>query len=339
MIQEDQRSLIFVHIGPSLPKHALASYSRAASTWNGPVTALVNRSALPAKSALSFDVKFLEDFYDPKDFQSVSSGQTWGSNFRDGFFRKCLERFFVLHQFAEYSKLDSFFHAESDVLTFDVPQLGISLDALGRGLFVPRDDISRAIGSLVYVNSISILHTFVNFAAHSNQFANEMEALAAFLDAEPDNAHALPTIRQWENPPPTWKTIDPRDVGAIFDSAGLGQWVAGIDPRNTPFLVRNHFVNEKDLISFFDLELRFSAQNNAMTVRASKDGEAYRVANLHVHSKFRWIFSSPRMLALLIAVSNWPIALPLEWAPSKWWAECYKAARRLAIVLGKNRRS
>ena len=324
---ESVRPLVFVHIGESLPSYAIASYKRAALHWSGPVYALINRSAEPRPiDNLSF--RYLEDFYDPATFSISPKGAAWRESVRADFLRKCLERFFVLEEFARNSDISSFFHAENDVLLFEAGWIGGRLDDHGAGIFVPRDALNRAIASLIYVNSLSSLTAFVEFMRKPNAFNNEMEGLAAFIDSEPDKAFSLPTIRNWEKPQPKWASIDPERLGAIFDAAGVGQWVSGIDARATPFPITNHFQNDRHSgDTFSSIHLTFIPRRNSLLVREKGRASPLPLANLHVHSKLPGIFRFTWYLGFLVAGSNLPLRIPLNFSPRKWLLTPYRLAK------------
>ena len=324
---ESSRPLVFVHIGESLPAYAIASYRRAALHWSGPVYAIINRSANPQPiDNLSFC--YLEDFYDPGTFSVSSTGVAWRESVRAEFLRKCLERFFVLEKFARNSDISSFFHAENDVALFEAAGIGGKLDECGSGIFVPRDAVTRAIASFVYVNSLSSLTAFIEFMRKPNAFNNEMEGLAAFIDSEPDKAFSLPTIRNWEKPQPEWASIDPAWLGAIFDAAGVGQWVAGIDPRGTPFPIRNRFQNDQHNDgAFSNIRLNFLPRTNSLIVTEKGQDKRLPLVNLHLHSKLPGIFRYTWCLGFLVAASNLPLRIPLNFSPLKWLLAPYRLAK------------
>ena len=322
--------LIFVHIGNALPKHALSSFRRSARLWPGKTVVLLNQSAIPARVHGLPDFQAIEDFYDGMPLADARLPKSWDNSFRDGFLRKCLERFFVLDQYCRWAGVASFFHAETDVLTSSVPDLERKLDLLGQGIFIPRDDVDRAIGSLIYVNSGLALQEFVRFVTTGRSFSNEMEALAAFIDAKPGMAFALPTIRYWEATPPLWPTISPEEIGAIFDAAALGQWVLGIDPRNSLLPVRNHFRNERHKSTFSEMTLRYSLRQNLLTVQVDRHSSIVPLANLHVHSKKLQVFQSDLFLLAMVKASNLPFGLFLEFSPVKWARMVHRLAREAA---------
>ncbi len=334
-LHEKLAPIIFVHIGTGVPAHFLPSLQRATTKYAGEVVALVNRQETKLSYPKGLSVVWIEDFYDSSVFLDSEAARTWGRSFRNGFFLKCLERFFVLDQYIKRVGHTKFFHAESDVVTFRLEQLGRALDKQGSGLFVPRDHDERAIASLIYCNRPDSLNRLIHFALQTTGFDNEMQLLAQYLDTE-SSAFALPTVRVWEDSSQSGrKSLTIQQAGGLFDAAGLGQWVGGIDPRNTPFPVFNRFQNEKNATDFSELRFRFNSGSNTLKVKRRGDKHYIEVFNLHIHSKLVSLFKSNLALAAVIWASRLPLRLPLEFKAKKWGLAMHKILEHSVANLPK----
>lgn len=306
--------LIFVHLGPNLPRHFLPSLERAGRTYSGEVIGLVDCGGEASQSNPKFQLVEINDFYDPRRFHHAAQDSALDSNFREGFWHKTFERFFVLEQYAARHSLQRYFHAESDVITFNLDGLAARLNRFGEKLFIPRDSRSRAIASLIYVNGQNPLEPLLVHIESAPLSANEMEVLASFMDSHQNLAIALPTLDALESlvtSSGAWQTLTPADTGGIFDAAGLGQWIGGTDPRNSSKIVRNHFRNEQNSIRFSDLHARFEVDQNTLRIRLGGQ-PSLSVHNLHLHSKMDSVFRSDLMLSMLVQASNLNFSLPMN---------------------------
>lgn len=278
----------FVYLGSPIPRYAVKSLSLAVRHSGLPVCLIASASARPK---LPTGVSFipLEEFYDSKKFADVARNVLLPHNVRDGFWLKTLERFFVLGQFQRRFGLRSLLHAELDQLLFRVDRLVENIESLDRtGVFVPRHTDSLAVGSIVYCNSVEKLESMLDFARSSEPFDNEMGLIAQWVRANPTAGHFLPTISALEGPFQDLGEV--QAFGGVSDAAQLGQWVAGIDPRNVPLTTRplNKYVDPpaSRLTTREQLAtLRFRLRSDGSLVArlgGSSEGVVY---NLHLHSK------------------------------------------------------
>ena len=83
------------------------------------------------------------------------------------------------------------------------------------------------------------VNLLIQMAGSGESFNNEMDLLARWSKTNPTSAFALPTLateilgRNFIIPE-NIKCLKAQDIDGIVDAAQLGQWVAGIDPRNVP---------------------------------------------------------------------------------------------------------
>ena len=279
--------VVFVFLGDKLPHYAQPSMRLAARTSGLHVRLIGNR---PLSRRLDSNVRFTatEDFYDPALFALAAQKILFSHKAGKGFWLKTLERLFVLGQYQDYSSSPAFFHAELDQILFRADQLISNIETLAlRGVFVPRHTRERALGSVLYCNSAEIFRSLLEFSTGTDPFQSEMELLARWIEKFPEHAFPLPTI---------WDAVGPEkertqlNVGGIVDAAQLGQWAAGIDPRNVPLFRRpaNKFVDRpaSGLISRTQLQaLRFSMNSQGNLVVSGVGDSGHKVFNLHIHSK------------------------------------------------------
>ena len=304
--------LVLIHLGRSIPLYVRISARRAAKSFPGLTYLLKNSpNRYTIRGVRTVD---LRQWYLPSRFEAFAKSSGFSEDFRDGFWLKTAERFFVLHDWMSFSGHTKAIHIESDVVVFGIYSLITRLDAVGMGIFIPRDAQSRAVGSLVYVNKAEELSNMISFFEMTGLITNEMGLLAAYLDSEGGEKFSLPTADSIDaslRGSRPWTSLSATDIGGVVDAAGLGQWVAGIDPRNTKKAISNHFRNECNDLEFSNLRFRFDPMAQILWARV-KGGGNVRVFNLHLHSKRTIFFLSQTALILLVKLSEIQRPIPLE---------------------------
>ena len=292
-----QTELVFVHLGNHLPSYVPHSISIAMRTSGLPCRLLASERHRIRVRVSKCTFTAIESFYDPSQFVPAASASLASSGFRQGFWQKSLERFFVLEQFMRANAVDRLVHAELDQLVFRCDVLLGKVEATSSaGILLPFHGESHALGSLVVVQKLDTLAKFVQYSKSGQLYWSEMELLARFANKNRDEISALPTavnwLRQRPSEIPTVLTVPVIDTAGITDAAQLGQWVGGIDPKNVPitYTPQTKFVDppSRYLLSqgeLSSLTFRFSEESRELFVSSSGiDGEI-RVYNLHLHSK------------------------------------------------------
>lgn len=225
--------LVYFFGGAPLPRYANFTLRDVRSRWSGEIVLLHSHSVskrIPGVTYVNYT-----DWYDPGPFEEYRTGSPLEEGFRQGFWYLTAERFYVLAQWARRLQIPRFLHSELDVALFDVSSLPSQLDSYGEGVFYPRASTDFAGASLFYVNSLSTLDCFLKFAGENAELGYEMRVLAAFNDAHPEMAFALPSHSSveidWEEQM-TWEGLKPADIGGIIDVGAIGTWMLGNDPRN-----------------------------------------------------------------------------------------------------------
>lgn len=297
--------IIYVYLGNKLPKYAYYSMKAAAERSGSDIILLTNSII---EHTLDFRIRCvnINDFYNPEQFLNFSSSSPMDQSFREGFWLKATERFYVLQQFAKLEKIKTFYHAELDVMIFALSELTSSLNRIKGDLFIPRDHSTRAIASLIYVKESSALNQLIDFISSNPGSKNEMELLAKYLDSYPLSTCALPVANRDEftNIKSPWRRLSIQDCGGIVDAAAIGQYLFGIDPRNSHKPIYNMFINE--LWDGLPGNWEFRFNSNSFQFRANKGDNQYWVNLycLHVHSKINQKLESGRASAIVAKINN-----------------------------------
>ena len=305
--------LVYFFGGATLPSYANSTLRYMRSRCKGEIIVL-HSHYVPRKIRRITYLHYTE-WYDSRPFEKFKDGSPLEESFRQGFWYFTAERFFVLAQWANRADVQRFLHAELDVALYDVGDLPETLDSWGDGLFFPRASSEFAGASLIYVNSLFALSDLLKFAGQNADLGNEMRVLAAFNDAHPDKAFALPSHSSIETDlgiQKTWKGLAPSYIGGIVDVGALGTWMMGNDPRN----VRGRASYNKAIVEghgsqlFAKLRFRYSPPRRALMVRAPESQEL-EIKALHIHSKEMRMALSPWRLALATGLLRLPWKSPI----------------------------
>lgn len=289
--------LVFVFLGRDFPDYAKASLELVGITNDLEIVLLANQAV--RQQVVNPNIEFIpvEDFYNPSTFDQIRRISINSSTFRDGFWLKTLERFFVLEQFMIAFSEKNILHAELDQLLFRVDHLSKNLTASNfSGLMLPFHSPGIAVASIVFISDSGVLTDFVNYSVKQTSFDSEMTLLASWAKDSPSAVYAAPTLSSLKHSIDYESRIglplvENSTTQGYLDPAQVGQWAGGVDPRNVPLrsYPMNKFVDpprelllEKSDLSDFVFE--FDSNEGFLTI-ASKRSMPSRLYNLHLHSK------------------------------------------------------
>lgn len=306
----------FVYLGSKLPSYVPFALNLSAEMSGLEVKILASGALKNAFDDPNMYIP-IEDFYDKSIFQAASNRISSSHDFRQGFWLKSLERFFVLEQFMKRKNIVSVFHAELDQLLFGVDILVEALANSGKkGLFYPFHTDQAAIASMFYCNDLNELSKMIAFATSGEIFPNEMKLLASWAKQENSTVYALPTLAGAFSPKRIARfgefvsTIEVTKTKGYVDPAQLGQWIAGIDPRNVDVKKRPYtlFVDSPHDLILSHSELatcHFEFDRKKSALICTRDKKEFRIFNLHLHSKIhKWLAKNPDNLERLFYFAN-----------------------------------
>ena len=348
MIEEDRklsdpRPLVFVYLGENFPHYAIHSANLALETSNAPIVVLAE-CAKPMEVSQTIAWIQISDFYRRTDFGRFVRATALPTRFREGFWLKTAERFFVLREYMRHSDVPALLHGELDCLFFDLSSLAQTIDKTGKlGVFLPRETESRVIASLVYVNSLSALVAMCEFILSNPEIGNEMEILGALPFEEESLFFALPST---ESLYPTdqrrnhggWSIV-PDQPDFVVDGAAMGRWLFGVDPRNTGGRGTKNRIQRQKYVAPFDLPLgelsfhRPSKREWELRVSHKALRSSRRIVALHVHSKIHRDLNLRRLDQILrrLEVDKATTIIPVE--PSFIWTRIRRVARQLSRII------
>ena len=167
-------------------------------------------------------------------------------------------------------------------MLFNFDELDSKFERKGKGLFVPRDSLNRAIASFFYCNDINLLDNLLKMYLPPFNAENDMFALG-LLAKSSNKVFSLPTESYCKNSK-FWEILPPDFTNGIFDAAAIGQYCLGIDPKINKFKpTYNLFVNENCKTDFNNITI--TSNREQLFIKEKSNKRSYKLFNLHVHSK------------------------------------------------------
>jgi hypothetical protein len=226
--------------------------------------------------------------------------------FRMGFWLHVKERFFLIHELMIKSELTNVISMEYDVLLY------VNIDPLMKELKdskfmrMVRDNDYRGYPAFLFIPTVESIRRFNNFLnSIINTSFEDMQTLAAYAD----NSGAIkyfPVITQERNQSikrrtskqghtsenPFYLSDEFGRFNMLFDSASVGQWVGGIDSRNTGGRKVGKYENESALYNMNEMSFTWKKNPENFLWQPILDGVL--LATIHVHSKALKCFMSDR---------------------------------------------
>lgn len=307
--------LIYVFTKNKLPRYAFHSLSIARKNFSGQILLLTDQVGSRVPNGI--EVIEVGDWYDCQDFDDFARESPLDPNFRAGFWLHAAERFFLLNQFMKKHSVSAAFHAELDALILNLDGIAAKLNQRGKGFFCPLESAGRAIASLSYFNDASVSDELVKYMIENAHLGTEMALIGSFM-SQSAHAHELPSdnlvksLKKKSNP-------DKRERSTVFDAAFFGQWLFGIDPKNTHRSTTNLYHN--DFARRTKLPLKFQANfwGNRLYV-INGGGETFQICMLHLHSKCFRRLRIPGVLALYscFASNQQKVVVSIQWNAWIW---------------------
>jgi hypothetical protein len=235
---------------------------------------VITESAFFPRFAEFPDVNLVDaaTLHDEFEFGSKSRLDT---QFRGGFWHLASARLFVLYAYLKKTGLRNCLHIENDVMVYaNADHVRWNPNRMS----VVFDSPNRVIPSVVWVPYPDTLREVLR---QYDPTKNDMENLARF-----DLEH-LPIF------PDSWTLGVPEFTGIlkditeqfpaydyVFDAAAIGQYLGGVDPRNSPGDTRG-FIIETCIVKYNHYPVTWRDHIPYLNV----GGREYRIFNLHIHSK------------------------------------------------------
>lgn len=208
--------------------------------------------------------------------------------FRNGFNLYCSCRLFYIYEYMKRHDLHNVVHIENDVMVYENLENLQGCFKEGGKVYAPFDTMSRVVPSFLYIPTYQ---SFEPIVRNYDYVMNDMENLARFGD---DVIAPLPIfpIIEGDGTEGDGGVCDKfnkhyRDFNVLFDAAAIGQYLGGVDKRNTVVKDTRGFVNETCVVKYDKYEFRWIRDDTThLYVPYVKiQNTLYKIINLHIHSK------------------------------------------------------
>jgi hypothetical protein len=297
-------TIVYVHLGASIPPYIYVALEQARLFNPDTAICLIANQQAINQSRYDFREKCLEtiaceSFVPTKEHQMFNQKCYHSESVLDGFWRKAIERFFYIHEYIASKDLKEIVHLESDnMLYVNISMLKNAFSEY-KGIGAVFDWDNRCIPSFVYIANEAAIYSLVRFlSAHAHEDRFDMELLALYKkESSPDKIDNLPLIMsEYTNEYALINALNQKPVNpstysqnsglfnSIFDGAAIGQYLGGIDPIHE--ISKPGFINETCVFNPSQLLFEWRKDEQGRKVPfALCGGVAYRINNLHIHSK------------------------------------------------------
>jgi hypothetical protein len=229
--------------------------------------------------------------------------------FRRGYWKHVRERFFYIEELMMKEGLRDVISMEYDVMVYG--QFSKILPTLQSGAQTLRfvmDNSVRGHPAFLYIPSVEELNKFTVFLAGIQGMPYEdMQSLAFFSKLHA--VHHFPVITEERNKSlpirrsavghvesnPSYLSEDSESFGVLFDSLCAGQYLGGIDSRNTGGHKFLNYENETALYRFTEMPFDWRKDTTSGLWQPFLDNRP--LFTIHVHSKALMCFLSDRASA------------------------------------------
>jgi hypothetical protein len=289
-MKEVNTKLVFIYLGKQLPPYFLANVNLTAENFPNSTYLFIEEGCKieePSQPRTNVIITVLK-----RNNYSELFTLKHEKNFREGFWFYTFERLLYLSQIHEsLGNQFPILHIEGDVLLLpSFPMTKIQTSTLKWFQHNERDDVA----SLIYspnAEKTSWLHQRLIEEAKSDSMITDMIALHNIRVKNPNMIETFPDV------------FDSPNEKDIFDGAALGQWLTGMDLRNTYGFQILHENGDFRRNSNSTLNLDSLLRNRDIFIDNGNlfisGGEKTSIVHcLHVHSKDQELFSQQYMSKL-----------------------------------------
>lgn len=292
----DKIELLFVQLGFAKSEHLIQNIKLVHSMFpNINIHCIISNDSILEKVLPTYVNRII---YTPeKKIDELFNSKDIDLDFRNGYWRYTLERLIAI-KFAYIENPESkFIHIESDI--FLLPSFPFTnFLNIEDVVWLPYDTTSD-IASVIYFPNLEKNLQFTEdlmLLLLSNPRVTDMQALYKLRNSFPERYFLLPTSNlnfgDLRNPNVDSLTKLNVNFEGIFDSAPIGMWLTGIDPKNYFGFTRYFETNKINDMQIFmkpnEYPLEFV---NREKLFYKSNNNFLNIYNLHIHSKSKKIFS------------------------------------------------
>lgn len=305
--------IVFVHFGAKIPEYLQLNLQRTCDLLpDQSITFLTDRAQSLTIKNRNFRVQV---FTDNEEFTFVNRALSHPTEFRDNFWFSSLARLMALADYVIKTNR-SILHIESDVLiSKDFPVKKFS--ALDRPVAYTMVGENSGVASLLFLESSEAAIFFKKFiltAVLDDASTTDMKILGLLQSQHPNFVRILASFPLQD----TWAySAIPLSLkgdfeytqnlfDGFFDSADIGQYLLGDDPRNHRGVKYLRRELTTSYLNAGSLDYSISSEREFIGLAS---GASRKIYSLHVHSKNPKVFSphfSDRVLRKALSEQNLP---------------------------------
>ena len=296
--------LAVVYLGNKLPKYVLKNLEYMRTTFRDEEIYFISNSAHSIAKANKIGVNTWLAPDPDEQWKNVRNGLTHPVDFRDGFWFKTLARIFVLNSFLQLHPDTQCLQIEADVFLFSNFPLSFfrHLDA---EIAFPMESNQMGIASLLFLSDHKTSQKLTAWALKEisiNKKVTDMSLLGQVSHSDLLRFLPLRTL-PIELKNALNQTGDEElfchnnsSISGVFDGITVGQYLLGVDPRNSRGVLKLYKKQVTHAINPEKLNLELDDQANLFLKGESQNFQVY---NLHNHSKDLKLFKESSRKRLL----------------------------------------
>lgn len=275
-------NLVFVHLGDAVADHLLPNIKRTQKLFPEHKVHLILSNQKLADQAAKIDIPVT--FYAASEQQErILQAMEHDTEFRQGFWRFTVERLFALEIFHQEFPNEGLLHIESDVLI--LPAFPFNELENAKKLIWTKYNLTHDVSALLFSPNLEYsrwLVSEIESALKIDHSLTDMTVLSKIRKLYPSKVDSFPSVADALN----------KRLNAAYDSAALGMWLCGRDPRNHYGQLKLH-LNDEFINGSIDFNPASFEYKYSPTLGLQVENHSQQIALycLHIHSKDRQLFS------------------------------------------------
>jgi hypothetical protein len=282
--------ITIIYLGTNLPRYVLRNLRYLRNTFPEKDIVFISDSKKSLKKA---SIEGVDTWLAPHPeifWKDLKEKLQHPMSFRDGFWFKTLARIFVLDLFLSENPNVSCLQVEADVFLFKNFPFR-NFEGFEADISFPMESSQMGIASLLFLRNSNASRTLVNMAIEAMEQdgqITDMSLLGRVAHSTQLNFSPLPTLKRSFAGALTETTqtelFCSEELGSsgVFDGITLGQYLLGIDPRNSRGFLILHKQQKTHAVKAEILSFKYERKDE---LQISNNQESVDIYNLHNHSK------------------------------------------------------
>ncbi len=333
MSNKTNLNIVFIYLGNTVPRYVLLNFYRVSKLFQYPVYLFIEKDTWLPDVDFELDNDFIIRL-EKRNFKADFS-LDHDESFRNGFWFLTFERLLMLKEIHSIIGSENrLLHLEGDMLLMKSFPFESNL---GGKLKWFRHDENSDVASIVYSPTLAdtewLFEELIQEARRDPQ-TTDMKALNQIRKSHDERVEVFSDIQ---------KLFETGESADIFDGLALGQWIGGMDPRNTYGLRVVHENGNFEVAKSFTFReaiknFEISMDKNSIMI-IDCNGRRSTIHSLHIHCKDESLFqleNSSELSALnSLGVEPIPIVIGVDFRMLRnlLWSN-FRAGTLLPYVLG-----